>query len=200
MLKGLKLLDNKLSRNRSIKIPQIVENIAGAVNTMDDLFATQQAFDMAENKKFKKQEVLEKSEDAELTQVSKIPDNSSELIVISRAKKLGAYVMAVTVKSPAKYRAVFVNRMQNLCLDVVQALLQANFIRQDEAENKKLREKFQTDAIIKLKMLAYISMIAENAGCILTRQYKQISLQIGDVVNLTAAWKKSDDEKWRIRH
>lgn len=46
-------------------------------------------------------------------------------------------------------------------------------------------------------MLGYISMIAENSKCILSRQYKQISLQIGEAVNLIAAWKKSDDDRWR---
>ncbi len=46
-------------------------------------------------------------------------------------------------------------------------------------------------------MLGYIALLAENAGCILTRQLKQISIQIADAVNLAAAWRKSDDEKWR---
>ena len=46
-------------------------------------------------------------------------------------------------------------------------------------------------------MLAYVAMVAQNAGCILLRQYKQISLQIGETVNLLSAWKKSDEEKWK---
>lgn len=188
--------DYKLSRSKSLKIPRVVKNEAGVINTMDDLFAAHQAFALADNKKFKAKDSIA-DKDAELEQVSKIPENASELIVITKAKKLGAYVIAITAKSPAKFRGVFINRMQNFCLEAVQDLLRANFIRQDEIDNKKLREKYQTDAIIQLKMLAYISMVAENAGCILTRQYKQISQQIGDVVNLAAAWKKSDDEKWR---
>ena len=188
--------DYKLSRSKSLKIPRVVKNEAGVINTMDDLFAAHQAFALADNKKFKAKDSIA-DKDAELEQVSKIPENASELIVITKAKKLGAYVIAITAKSPAKFRGVFINRMQNFCLEAVQDLLRANFIRQDEIDNKKLREKYQTDAIIQLKMLAYISMVAENAGCILTRQYKQISQQNGDVVNMAAAWKKSDDEKWR---
>lgn len=193
---GCKLQGYKLSRSKSLKIPRVVKNEAGVINTMDDLFAAHQAFALADNKKIKAKDSIA-DKDAELEQVSKIPENASELIVITKAKKLGAYVIAITAKSPAKFRGVFINRMQNFCLEAVQDLLRANFIRQDEIDNKKLREKYQTDAIIQLKMLAYISMVAENAGCILTRQYKQISQQIGDVVNLAAAWKKSDDEKWR---
>lgn len=45
--------------------------------------------------------------------------NSNDLIVITVVKKLIAYVIAVTEKSPAKYRGVFVNRMQNLGLDAL---------------------------------------------------------------------------------
>ena len=42
-------------------------------------------------------------------------------------------------------------------------------------------------------------MVAENSGCILSRQFKQISIQIGEAINLVAAWKKSDDDRWRSR-
>lgn len=162
-------------------------------------------------KKWRKSEAAEKLntkklkekveiEDKELEAISKIPSNSNDLIVITVVKKLGAYIIAITEKSPAKYRGVFVNRMQNMCLETLELLLQANFIRIDSIENKKKREEFQKDAIIKLKMLGYISMVAENSNCILKRQFKQISLQIGEAINLVAAWKKSDDERWRNRN
>lgn len=135
--------------------------------------------------------------DAQWEGVLKIPMDASELMVITKAKKLGAYVLAVTQKSPAKFRGVFIARLQNFCLDIVADLLGANFIRMDCADNKKRRETLQTDAIVKLKMLGYVALLAQNVGCILMRQYKQISLQIGETVNLASAWKKSDDEKWR---
>ena len=40
-------------------------------------------------------------------------------------------------------------------------------------------------------------MVAENSGCTLNRQYKQISMQLAEAINLIVAWKKSDDERWR---
>lgn len=191
--------DKRLSRNKNLKIPRIVPNAAGALNTTGDLFAAERAFEMAADKKFSRgsSHAEEGVQDGELERISKIPENSSELIVITKAKKLGAYVIAVTAKSPAKFRSVFVSRMQNFCLDAVQDMLNANFIRSDTVETKKMRSQYQTDAVIKLKMLAYIAMVAENAGCILKRQYKQIALQSGETINLAVAWKKSDDEKWR---
>lgn len=190
---------NKLSRNHHLRLPKIIKNEIGVANTMDDLFASQKGVALATDKKFKPDAARGGEQDADLEQVSKIPQDSSDLVVVTKAKKLGAYILTISLKSPAKFRGVFVNRMQNFCLDAIQDILNANFIRLDTAENKNLRESLQTGAIIKLKMLAYVSMVAENAGCILTRQYKQISLQVGDVINLAAAWKKSDDEKWRAK-
>lgn len=191
--------DKQLSRSKSLKQPKVVENEMGKVNSVPDLFSTSQAFATARDRKFDMNKEQDKAEtkDAEWEQASKIPESSSDLIVITKTKKLGAYIVAITQKSPAKFRSVFVNRMHNLCLDALQDMFRANFIRQDSLENKKQREQYQTDAIIKLKMLGYIALLAENAGCILTRQLKQISIQIADAVNLAAAWRKSDDEKWR---
>lgn len=184
-------------RSRNLKIPKVIEKTVSTANTEDDLFAASQAFSMAADKKFCPREKVLADFDEDMAQVLKIPENSSELVVITKAKKLGAYVIAITMKSPVKFRGVFVGRMQNFCLDAVQDMLNANFIRVDSSESKKKREEYQTDAIIKLKMLAYVAMLAENAGCILSRQYRQIAVQIGETVNLAAAWKKSDDEKWR---
>ena len=153
------------------------------------------------NEKFDKQKVRKNTEsDLELEIIEKIPFNSNDLIVITVVKKLGAYIIAVTEKSSAKYRGVFVNRMQNLALEVLELLLQANFIRIDSKNNKRKREEYQKDAIVKLKMLGYISMVAENSNCILKKQFKQISIQIGEAINLIASWKKSDDSRWNNRN
>ena len=87
--------------------------------------------------------------------------------------------------------------MQNYCLDTLEFLLEANFIRMDSQTNKTKREELQKEAIVKLKLLGYVAMVAENSGCILNRQYKQISMQLAEAINLIVAWKKSDDERWR---
>ncbi len=141
--------------------------------------------------------MLQVSRDSNL----KIPkNNANDLIVITVVKKLGAYTIAVTEKSPKKFRGVFVNRMQNYCIDTLEYLLEANFIRMDSQENKISREDFQKKAIVKLKLLGYVAMVAENSGCILKKQYKQISLQLSEAINLISAWKKSDDTMWKKRN
>ena len=188
----------QVSRANNLKIPKKLEDMNENLNNIADKVAVKQALATANNQKFDKKKVKDNLEkDSELEKVEKIPFNANDLMVITVVKKLGAYIIAVTEKSPAKYRGVFVNRMQNLSLEILELLLQGNFVRIDCLENKKKREKFQKDAIIKL--LGYISMLAENCNCILSRQFKQISIQIGEAINLIAAWKKSDDTRWSNR-
>lgn len=190
----------QVSRDSNLKIPKKVENTNGIENDINDKLAVKQAIAMANNEKFDQEEVLGNIEDdRELEQVSKLPFNSNDLVVITVVKKLAAYTIAVTEKSPKKFRGVFVNRMQNYCLDTLECLLEANFIRMDALEKKIKREELQKAAVVKLKLLGYVSMVAENSGCILNKQYKQISIQLSEAINLTLAWKKSDDERWKKR-
>ena len=191
----------QVSRDSNLKIPKKIENVSNNVNTIEDKVAVKHAFATAENEKFNKESITEMVEqDKELEQANKIPYNANDLVVITAVKKLGAYTVAVTEKSPKKFRGVFVNRMQNYCLDTLECLLEANFIRMDAIENKTKREELQKEAIVKLKLLGYVSMVAENSGCILKKQYKQISLQLSEAINSIVAWKKSDDERWKKRN
>lgn len=188
----------QVSRDNNLKIPKKIENTCGVLNNSDDKLKVKEALATANDLKFNYTEVKnEVLNDKELELVNKIPINSNDLIVITTLKKLIAYIIAITEKSPAKFRGVFVNRMQNLSLDALENLLNANFIRLDSVENKKQREEFQKQAIIKLKMLGYISLVAKESNCILMRQYKQIALQIGETINLISSWKKSDDYRFK---
>ena len=192
----------QVSRSNNLKLSKIIKSTT-KINTEEDILAVKCALATAHNKKIDRNHLMKEVEkDVELERVTKIREEANDLMVVTKAKKLAAYVFAITEKSPSKYRSTFINRMHNLCLDILEMLLEANFVRLDSLdslENKKIREQYQKNAIIKLKMLGYISMLAENSNCILGRQYKQISFQIGDVVNLTAAWKRSDDVRFRKR-
>lgn len=191
----------QVSRDSNLKIPKKLETTNEKVNSIEDKVAVKQAIATAEDEKFNEKRITEMVEqDRELEEVNKIPYNANDLMVITVVKKLGAYTIAVTEKSPKKFRGVFVNRMQNYCLDTLEYLLEANFIRMDSAENKKIREELQKKAIVKLKLLGYVAMVAENSGCILKKQYKQISLQLSEAINLIVAWKKSDDERWKKKN
>lgn len=191
----------QVSRDSNLKILKKLENFNGTENSVEDIVVVKQAIATAENKRFNKKQIIESVEkDNELEQVNKLPFNANDLMVITVVKKLAAYTIAVTEKSPKKFRGVFVNRMQNYCLDTLECLLEANFTRMDAIEKKIKRAELQKEAIVKLKLLGYVSMVAENSGCILKKQYKQISIQLSEAINLTVAWKKSDDERWKKRN
>ena len=190
----------QVSRDSNLKIPKRLENVNGELNSLEDKVAVKQAIATAENKKFTIKNAIENIEsDAELEQVEKLPYNANDLIVITVVKKLTAYTIAITEKSPKKFRGVFVNRLQNYCIDTLECLLEANFIRMDKIESKTKREELQKRAIVNLKLLGYIAMVAENSGCILKKQYKQISIQLTEAINLIVEWKKIDDERWKKR-
>lgn len=187
---------DRVSRSNSLKIPKELEIVVDKLNSKEDYKAVQEAMLTYENKKFDS-ETISHDLDKDLNIINKIPSNASELMVITVIKKLFFYIALVTEKSPKKFRVVFVNRMQNHVLDALEDLLKANFIRMNSIDKKQRRENFQQDAIVKLKMVGYISMISESVGCILPKQYKQISLQTAEAINLIAAWKKSDDVRWK---
>lgn len=192
----------QVSRAKNLKIPKEINVVTKKANSIDDVIAIKKGIAMAENSKFYEKRVKERVEadDQDLKTIEKIPYNANELVVITVAKKLCSYVITVTEKSPKKFRGVFVNRMQNYCLDTIENLLEANFIRMDSSANKLKRESYQKEAIVKLKLLGYIAMLAQSSGCILLKQYKQISMQLAEVINLIVAWKKSDDNRWKKKN
>ena len=135
----------QVSRDSNLKIPKKLENFNGTENSVEDIVAVKQAIATAENKRFNKKQIIENVEkDNELEQVNKLPFNANDLMVITVVKKLAAYTIAVTEKSPKKFRGVFVNRMQNYCLDTLECLLEANFTRMDAIE-KKIKRTVQTN-------------------------------------------------------
>ena len=118
----------------------------------------------------------------------------SELTVITKAKDLCSYVMTVTQKSTKQFRFTFTSRLQNLSLDMVEALYRANdtFVTKENVSAREKRLEFQHQAMTDLKLLAYFSLLAREQNCILPKQYEQISRQSADCQNLLGAWINSD--------
>jgi len=192
----------QVNRDNNLKIPKQIEIYNKNLYSVDDILQIKKSIAMANNIKFNEQitkkVAIEENECLEI--ISKILYNSNDLIVITVVKKLTAYVITITEKSPKKFRGVFVNRIQNYCIDTLEYLLQANYIRMDSLDNKLKRNEFQQQAITKLKLLGYISLLALNSSCIIKKQYKQISMQCAEAINLTIAWMKSDDKRWKEKH
>jgi hypothetical protein len=112
----------------------------------------------------------------------------SELKVITECKRLNEYVFHVTEKSPRKYRYSLVERMDNLCLDVISLLYGANDIRLGE----KGRLEKQREAQTKLRLLDYVCEMADGLKCITFDQYQFISKSVCACLRLLESWIASD--------
>jgi hypothetical protein len=187
-------MNENMGRKNGLRVPNKIEKIENSVESQEDKIEIAIGVAKANNKKLKEEiEIIEEHPDIEKEITT--PKNSSELIVITKAKKLAAYVITITEKSPKKFRAVFVNRMQNYCLDCIEYLIEANSLRMDSNKNREKRKECQHNAFLKLKLLGYISFLALENQCILKKQYQQISLQLSDCINLLVAWRKSDAQR-----
>jgi len=126
-------------------------------------------------------------------------NQQSELVVVTKAKDLCAYVMEATQKSPKQFRFSYVGRMQNLVLDVIENIIRANELLvggKHGLENYQRRYDYQREALTSIKLLCYIAEISLAQGCILMRQYEQIAKLSTDVRNLLGAWINSDRKRF----
>ena len=127
-------------------------------------------------------------------------EKKSDLLIVTKAKELCAYVFKVTQKSPKQFRFTFVSRLQNLSLDVIENIYYANeiYIGKGNEKNAEKRLSLQHNALTKLKLIAYISELAMTESCLLFKQYEQIAKLSTDCQRLLGAWINSD--KRRLSH
>lgn len=112
----------------------------------------------------------------------------SDLVVITRTKKLVSYIITITEKSPIKFRYSFVNKLHNLGMEIIEALYYANALDL----NNPLRSDYQIKAKIKLSLLDYISEASYEAKCITMSQYANIGKEIYSILSLLEGWINSD--------
>ncbi len=126
-------------------------------------------------------------------------DKPSELSVVTKAKDLAEYVLRVTEKSPKKFRFTFVTRLHNLCFDILTDIFYANnvYVAGDRAEALLAeRRKYQQHAKVSVKLLAYISDMAQDSKAITFHQYEVICRMTSDELKLLNAWIKSDKRRF----
>lgn len=121
-----------------------------------------------------------------------------ELVVITKAKDLCGYVLTITEKSPKRFRFTLTSRMQNLALDIIEQAYRANDIYvsgPDRETARRQRLDMQHSALTSCKLLGYMALLAREQGCILPKQYEQITKLVSDVQNLLGAWINSDRKR-----
>lgn len=127
----------------------------------------------------------------------------SELTVITKAKDLSSYVLAVTEKSPKRFRFTLVSRMQNLTLDIIEQIYRANEVYmagQNREQSAAKRLDYQHGALTSAKILGYMALLAREQGAILPKQYEQITKLVSDCQNLLGAWINSDRKRMQGKY
>ncbi len=180
----------KMIRTRSgFRMPKVVRAVASNHLTTEEKQAMAEAVALANNKKYVERQTT-KNDIPQTLADQHLRYDTNELMVITKTKKLLAYVMTVMQKSPKYFRHTLVFRIQNYCLDALECIVRANSLRSETVKSKFDRKNFQHEAYSRFKMLEYLTFIALENGCILKKQYLQIAMQLADCINLLVAWTK----------
>lgn len=115
----------------------------------------------------------------------------SELKIITNSKKLASYIILITESSPKKYRYLYIDKMHDCILFIIEYLYKAN----DTILGDKQRLIYQENVKSKLKLLEAISNLSYEAKCITFSQYEQIAKQINECLTLLLNWIKSDENR-----
>lgn len=109
----------------------------------------------------------------------------------------------LTVESPCIIMRVEMvsrtSRLQNYSLSVIESLYKANHVFLGSSSQRDLqfekRLTLQHEAMTQLRLLSYLSMVARECQCILSRQQAQISSKVMETQRLLYAWMKSDETR-----
>ncbi len=120
--------------------------------------------------------------------------NKSELTVLTKVSELATYIAAATISAPAKYRQSYVLRLQNLSLDAMQLLYEANSYALSPAEPAEGESRLgcQRKAYVTLKTLSKFLFAAFEVKCLIARQYQHAAKLLTETMSLLAKWERSD--------
>ncbi|MBO5021859.1 MAG: four helix bundle protein [Clostridia bacterium] len=151
----------------------------------------------------KKYDYKVKSKLVSMPEEIKVLITAIDLVVVTKIKDLVNYIFKITDKSPKKFRFTFVNRMHNLCLDIVEKIFKANEVdmRVYDEDKFALRQNLQKDAMTGLKLLEYIALLACENECITFHQYEFIAKSGAGCMILLGNWIESDERRksWLAR-
>ena len=120
-----------------------------------------------------------------------------EMGVIVKAKDLMKHSFVMTANTdrfPKKYRFSICARIENLSIDIYESLVRANECDVTDAEQRRIREECQRNAIVSCKTLNSLIELAHDLKAI-ELQSKSVAFWGGLVVEvkrMAAAWRNSD--------
>ena len=98
----------------------------------------------------------------------------SELKIITNSKKLASYIILITDSSPKKYRYLYIDKMHECILFIIEYLYKAN----DTILGDKQRLIYQENVKSKLKLLDAISNLSYEAKCITFNSLEQLQKEV----------------------
>ena len=119
--------------------------------------------------------------------------DNKELQVIIKSKELAKHTLILTSNAnryPKKYRFSLVDKMQNKCLDIYEALYEAN--RTDIKDYKRNRLELQTNAITYCDELLFYIELSCELNIINAKSMEYWSKMVSDIKHMTIAWRKKD--------
>jgi hypothetical protein len=122
--------------------------------------------------------------------------DSKELQVIVKAKELAKHTLVITSNAnryPKKYRFSLVDKMQNKCLNIYEALYEAN--RTDIRDFKRDRLELQTQAITYCDELLFYIELSYDLHIINMGSTEYWSKMVTDIKHMTIAWRTKDKKR-----
>lgn len=119
--------------------------------------------------------------------------NETDLKVIIKAKALAKHTFTLTSNAnryPKKYRFSLVDKMQNKCLNIYEALFEAN--RTDVKDFKRERLELQTKAITYCDELLFYIELSQELNIINTKSMEYWSKMVCDIKHMAIAWRTKD--------
>ena len=98
----------------------------------------------------------------------------SELKIITNSKKLASYIILITESSPKKYRYLYIDKMHECILFIIEYLYKAN----DTILGDKQRLEYQENVKSKLKLLDAISHLSYEAKSITFNSLEQLQKEV----------------------
>lgn len=124
-------------------------------------------------------------------------DNKDKLAVIEKAKILFDRTLTLTSnrkRFPAKFR-IFVERIQNISMDIYENLVDANGMNLNVLEERKKREELQTRTIRDCNKLNFYIEISQNHNLISIESCDSWSKLCCDVKYMTVSWRSKDKNR-----
>ena len=119
--------------------------------------------------------------------------DNNELRVIIKAKELAKHTLVLTSncnRYPKKYRFSLVDKMQNKCLNIYEALFEAN--RTDIKDYKRERLELQTNAITYCDELLFYIELSYELNIINSGSMEHWAKMVSDIKHMTIAWRTKD--------